>query len=182
MPSRPHPTRRLQPAPFLKCIPQSHHYRMREFSRGKWMQAMKIQTRKEASAAVLELDGRLTAGRGAASLAETVDTLLERGFMDIVLNLQHVGLADCAGIGQLVNCRCKTRARGGSLKLACPHRRLGELLRLFRLEPVFEVFETERAALDSLAGGYGRAPGLCLGQTPPAAGRLACTMPATRPW
>lgn len=134
---------------------------------------MRIQARKAASVTVLDLDGRLTAGRGAACLTETVDTLLGQGFAKIILNMEHVDLADCAGIGQLVNCYCKTQKQGGGLKLVHVDRRLGDLLRLFRLESLLEVFETERAALASLAAGYVRVSDHHVGPSRPGVNRLA---------
>jgi len=112
---------------------------------------MRIRARNKASVTVLDLDGRLVVGRGAACLTETVDTLLEQGFANIVLNMECVDLVDCAGIGQMVRCFCKAREQGGGLKLAHGGRRLLQLLALFRLESVLETFESEQAAIASFA-------------------------------
>lgn len=112
---------------------------------------MRIQARKDFTVAVLDLEGRLTAGQGVACLNDGVDGLLARGLANIVLNMDLVDIVDCAGIGQLVHSYCKACRQGGSLKLVHVHRRLRDLLELFHLQTYLEVFDSEQSAIPSLA-------------------------------
>ena len=120
---------------------------------------MRIEIRTNGSGvAVVALAGRLTAGPAIACLREQVDDLLRRNLTNIVLNLERVDLVDCAGIGQMIHCLCKARQQGGGLKLGYVHQPLQELLVLFRLESVLETFESEQAAIASLAASHTSAP------------------------
>ncbi len=117
------------------------------------IQAMTIEIKiNGSSVAIANLVGRLIAGVAATCLQDQVDDLLRRNFTKIVLNMECVDLVDCAGIGQMVSCLCKAKRRGGGLRLVHVRRRLRELLALLRLESVFETFESEQAAVSSLAG------------------------------
>ena len=111
---------------------------------------MRIQTTKDAAFAVLELEGRLTAGHDAGCLSDTVDVLLTQGIQHIFLDMHLVDLVDCAGIGQLVRCYLRARGRGGSLMLIRARPRLHHLLRLFRLQDHLKVFESRPAAVGGL--------------------------------
>jgi|SRR5262249_45131348 len=108
--------------------------------------------------AVASLVGRLTAGVAVDCFHEQVDELLRLKFTKIVLDMERVDLLDCAGIGQIVNCLCKVRMQGGGLRLVHVHRRFRELLALLRLDSVLEVFESEQAAVTSLARIHADAP------------------------
>jgi anti-sigma B factor antagonist len=120
---------------------------------------MNIQVKVEASVvAVLALEGRLIAGAGAATLMHAVEAILERGYVNIVLDLRRVEKIDCSGIGQLVNCYHKTGQRGGYLMLAHADPRLRKLLEMFRLDSVLEMYESERDAVASVSGSPSRAP------------------------
>ncbi|MCP5112141.1 MAG: STAS domain-containing protein [bacterium] len=112
---------------------------------------LKIHVRNiSATAAVLNLEGRLTAGSNSVRLEVEVDGLVARKLVNLVINMRHVDLIDCAGIGKLLCCRAKTREQGGGMRLAHVNRRLRQLFELFRLDSVLEGFESERAAIASL--------------------------------
>ena len=42
------------------------------------------------------------------------------GIHQLIVDLEQVSFLDCAGIGILVNTRCRVQAHGGSLKLVRP--------------------------------------------------------------
>ncbi len=139
---------------------------------------MRIQAKTNGSAiAVLDLDGRLTAGLGVARLREKVNTLLDEGFNNVVLNMRCVDLVDCAGIGLLANCYSKTRKKGGSLKLVEADHRLRHLLEVFGLESHLEVCESERRAVENLVVTPSRAPARHPAPVRPRADRCAALMP-----
>jgi len=148
----------------LKCFVSATHYRMKGTSQRLLASvagtlAMRIEVRtNRSSVAVVDLAGKLTAGAAIACLHDNVGDLLRRNFTNIVLNMQSVDLVDCAGIGQMVNCLCQAREQGGNLKLVHAHRRLRELLVLFRLESVLETLESEQAAIASITVSHAGAP------------------------
>ena len=143
---------------------------------------MRIQGRNNGSAvAVLDLEGRLTAGADAACLGDAVDALLKQKRVNVVLNMRRVHLVDCAGIGRILNCHSKTRRRGGCLKLVHADERLRRLLELLCLKPVLEIFESEQTAVASLMASQSGAPAWRLVPFRPGADQRSVLIPITRP-
>ncbi len=119
---------------------------------------MEVEIRTGAAgAAVAVLTGKLTAGPAVARLGEEIGNLLQRNLTDILLDMDKVEVIDCAGLAQIINCFCQVRARGGRLKLQRIRRSLGELLQLFRLDSVLEVYESDQVP-GSVAAGRSGAP------------------------
>jgi anti-sigma B factor antagonist len=108
---------------------------------------MEIMTRREADAAVVGVDGNLTAGGPDETLLDAVTDLLDSGCRRIVIDLSSAGYVDSAGMGCLVRCFQRCGDVDGELRLAGVSSRLLSLLRLARLTDVFVIFDTVEAAL-----------------------------------
>jgi len=110
---------------------------------------MNARCRMVGNVAVIDLSGRMTGLDSPGTLKDQVVSALGGGHRDIVLNLGQLSFVDSSFIGELVS-SCLTVARiGGTLKLACPVRRVQELLFITRLATIIESFETENAAIAS---------------------------------
>ena len=115
---------------------------------------MDIRQRTVGDIAVLDVIGRMVLGE------RTNDTLfrnavaeqLSAGKGQLVVNLQQVTQVDTSGLTALVTAHVTAAKRGGALKLANPATRIRELLDITRLNTLFEVFDTEDAALASFRG------------------------------
>jgi anti-sigma B factor antagonist len=106
-----------------------------------------VYSREVKGIAILELKGRLMLGDGTRILRDQVcETLGGRG---VVLNLARVSHLDSAGLGELISARDAVVARGGHLKLTGLHRRIADLMKVTRIYCVFDVFESEAAAIES---------------------------------
>lgn len=105
-----------------------------------------INVREDRGATVLDLHGRLTLGGPSSELRDHVRELSRRGSR-IVLNFAGVDYVDSGGLGDLVGCHALVRNGGGHLKLVNLHRRLDDLVRLTRLDAVFEICASEDTAL-----------------------------------
>jgi anti-sigma B factor antagonist len=60
-----------------------------------------------------------------------------------------VSYIDSGGLGTLVALYTTARSAGGSIKLANLTERVGDLLQVTKLLTVFEVFDSEKGALES---------------------------------
>ena len=78
--------------------------------------------------------------------------MLAAGQKKIVLNLADVSYIDSAGLGALVAAHHSARTQGASLKLAHLGQKFQEILQVTKLLTVFEVHDTEAAAVHSFAG------------------------------
>ncbi|HZE90052.1 MAG TPA: STAS domain-containing protein [Verrucomicrobiae bacterium] len=110
---------------------------------------LKINTREVKGVKVIDLNGKITIGKGDLILREAVDQALKEGPGSIILNLASVSYMDSAGIGELVACYKRVLERKGKMKLVNPAGRVQDLLALTKLDEYFDTFSTEQEAIAS---------------------------------
>ncbi len=71
--------------------------------------------------------------------------------LKLLVDMGGVSIVDSAGLGELVGCAAVVRNRGGRLKLLKLPKRIGELVKMARLETLFEIYESEDAAVESFS-------------------------------
>ena len=98
---------------------------------------------------VVDIGGRITLGEGSALLRKTIRELLDDGRTKIVINLADVNYIDSSGIGELVSSFTTVSNQGGALKLLNLTKKIQELLAITKLLTVFQVFDSEQAAVSS---------------------------------
>jgi len=103
---------------------------------------------------IIDLIGRITIGDPAALLRDTVRREAEKN-PRLLLNFAGVDFIDSAGLGELVGCYTTVLNRRGALRLMNLQPRLKELLKMTRLDKLFEVYDDEQTALDSFGRGSG---------------------------
>ncbi|HZI92941.1 MAG TPA: STAS domain-containing protein [Patescibacteria group bacterium] len=112
---------------------------------------MKATTRDVGKVTVIDLNGKITIGKGDLILREAIDNALKEGKSRLLLNLEKVSYMDSAGIGELVACFKRVVEKKGILKLVNPEGRVQDLLALTKLDEYFETFQSESEALASFA-------------------------------
>jgi anti-sigma B factor antagonist len=100
-------------------------------------------------AAVLVLDGELMGGPDARLLTEKLHELAEAGQKRIVLDLAAVDRINSSGLGILIGGLTALRNKGGDLKLVRVGKKPLELLRITKLERIFEIHPDEDQAIAS---------------------------------
>src|SRR6187402_1866127 len=108
---------------------------------------MEIVERHVGNVTILALKGRLELDDGDVILRNHVDGLVAQGRVNVILDLTDVTRMDSAGIGMLVGKYMTVKNRGGMLRLLHLTDRTSRLLHVTRLETVFEMFESEDAAV-----------------------------------
>jgi anti-sigma B factor antagonist len=98
--------------------------------------------------AIIELTGRISILQ--PLLVRLVEVLVERGDRYFVLDLERVSYVDSFGLGQLCGIYTVARSRGGDVKLLRPDARMKQLLRMTKLNTVFQSFEQECEAIASM--------------------------------
>lgn len=109
---------------------------------------LKLSTRHVKGILVVDCAGRIVFGEESAELRDTVKKLLSET-KQIVLNLSGVNYIDSGGLGTLVALYTTAKNGGGAIKLANLTQRVGDLLQVTKLLTIFEVYDTEEAAVDS---------------------------------
>lgn len=113
------------------------------------MAQLSITQREAGDVTILDLSGKITIGEGSVQLRETVRQLLEGGRKKILLNLGDVSYVDSSGIGELVSSYTTANKSEGQLKLLNLTKKIQDLLAITKLLTVFEIHESEDAALGS---------------------------------
>ena len=113
------------------------------------MAGLIISERQVGEVTILNLSGDITFGEGNVALRNAIRRLIGEGKRKILLNLGSVFYVDSSGIGELVSGFIAVTRADGQLKLSNLSRRIRELLAITNLLTVFDVLETEDAALDN---------------------------------
>jgi anti-sigma B factor antagonist len=111
---------------------------------------MILATRQVGDTTIVDLDGRLTMGEPAAALRAAIRRELEAGRRKFVINLAGCEFTDSAGMCELATALVRIHNAGGQLRLLKPTKRVQELLRISRLQPVFVLHQEEADALESM--------------------------------
>jgi anti-sigma B factor antagonist len=112
---------------------------------------LKITNYEVDGVAVEVLNGRIVLGEESNGLREKIKSLLATGQKKIVLNMDNVTYIDSSGLGTLVASHESARKQGAALKLANLGSKFREILQLTKLVTVFELCDSEAAAIKSFS-------------------------------
>ena len=117
---------------------------------------MQCITRQSDDVTILDLAGRLSLGEAVAFgpgsgivLSETVRDLVKNGQKSILLNLAGVTYVDSSGVGQLTGALTSAHRQGATLKLLNPTTRVLDLLKMSKLDTIFDIRDDEASAVAS---------------------------------
>ena len=111
---------------------------------------MQLEQRIAGNVAIITINGDITLNKGGdVLLKDKVQSLIQQGQKNIVVDLGGVSYVDSAGLGQLVQAYATTKNKGGALKLLNVTKRLKDLLVVTKLLTVFDTFDDEKSALSS---------------------------------
>lgn len=99
----------------------------------------------------MTLDGRIVLGEEGNALREKLKNLIAMGKKQIVVNMKLITSVDSSGLGTLFAAHLSAEAQGASLKLCDLGCRFQEVLQTTKLGTVFQVCNTEAAALKSFS-------------------------------
>ena len=106
-----------------------------------------VSVRQIPGAAIATFSGKLALDDGCLLLRETIRAFLDAGQLRILLNLERLDFLDSAGLGELVRTHVAVRARGGQLTLINPSRNVRQLLRVTKVDQVFDIAPDDLSAL-----------------------------------
>jgi anti-sigma B factor antagonist len=110
---------------------------------------MTTSIRQVGGGTVVDINGRIVLGEESAALRDLVCDLLSKGQKQILFNLGDVNYIDSAGLGYLVSAFSSVRKQGGELKLLNLTSKVHDVLQITRLYTVFDVLDSEAAAVNS---------------------------------
>ena len=98
---------------------------------------------------VVTLDGRIVLGEESNSLREKLKSMLAEGKKKIVLNMVNIKYIDSSGLGTLVAAHVSAKTQGASVRLCNLGKKFHEIMQITKLLTIFDVYDTEAAAVSS---------------------------------
>ena len=108
-----------------------------------------LTERQIGAVTVLDLVGKLTIDHDAQRLKDKINSLIQQGRTQIVVNLTDVSYIDSGGLGHLVASYGSVVKTNGGLKLLGVSKRNHDLLSITRLVTLFDAYDSEKEALES---------------------------------
>jgi anti-sigma B factor antagonist len=113
---------------------------------------LKLTSHDVDRVSVVALDGRIVLGEESTALREKLKGLIAAGNQKIVLNMDNVTYIDSAGLGTLIAAHVSAKNHGASVRLCHLGKKFHEVLQITKLLTVFDVYDTQAAAISSFAG------------------------------
>lgn len=119
---------------------------------------MDVTVKMRDGVAIARLGGKLAAGVGDRQLRDLIDELLADNRKRILLDLSNVSGIDSSGVGELVAGLRVARGLGAELKILKANERVHRILDLTQVLPLFDVHESEDAAVAAFGAAAGTGP------------------------
>jgi anti-sigma B factor antagonist len=110
---------------------------------------MEITRRQVGDVVVLDLEGKLTIGKGDVVLRGAFVDELDVGQRKLVVNLDNVKVIDSSGLGELIRCKVTASEKEADVKLLHVNLKARKLITMAQLVGVFEMFDDEEMAVKS---------------------------------
>jgi anti-anti-sigma factor len=110
---------------------------------------MKIKQHRREGVPVIELHGKLEGGPDNEKLLDIISKLAEDGELEAVVKLNKVPFISSTGLGILIRARSRFLPHGGVLRMCELTGRHLSLLAITQTQLLFEVYETEKDALEA---------------------------------
>jgi anti-sigma B factor antagonist len=108
--------------------------------------SLALESRRVGDVVVVKCRGRIVEGDESTALHQQLAGILVDHPL-IVLHLEQVDFVDSSGLGLLVRFLSRARAAHGGLKLCAVPGRIHEILRITRLQGIFDAYESEADAV-----------------------------------
>ena len=108
-----------------------------------------VRDRLLGTVSVIDLRGPFMGSVAVHGLNDRIWTLLSQDAKEFAINLTEVSDIDSSGLGGLAEAYNQVTGAGGEIKFFGAPTRVERLLQRTRLDTIFELYVSERAALDS---------------------------------
>ena len=108
---------------------------------------MDLDVRQSGNICTLKVKGPLKSGSSVDELNRAVQSALNSGHVNIVLNLEAMPVLDSSGIGAVVNALRRAKKAGGDVKLVNPSPFAEKTFKMVGILNLFTVYDTEGRAV-----------------------------------
>jgi anti-sigma B factor antagonist len=112
---------------------------------------MEIKEELFGNVNVVYLEGSLKGGSEVSKLHGAIKKSLDKKTDKIVVDLKDVHWMGSVGIGILICCLTAVKNAGGDMKLSSLNDKIHDLLRITKLEKIFEIYPDAKTAASSFS-------------------------------
>ena len=112
---------------------------------------MDLKIQEKEGIVIIRIIGKTLGGPDATQVSEKMHELINNGKSKLVVDMASVERMNSSGLGILIGCLMAVRKKHGDIRLFRLQEKPKELLRMTKLNCVFEVFEKEDEAVESFS-------------------------------
>jgi anti-sigma B factor antagonist len=112
---------------------------------------MDLKIQEKDGIVIIRVVGKTLGGPDATRVSEKMHELINGGKSKLAVDMSSVERMNSSGLGILIGCLMAVRKKNGDVRLFQVQEKPKELLRMTKLNCVFEVFESEDEAVESFA-------------------------------
>ncbi len=112
---------------------------------------MELVERTVDGVMIIELKGDVLGGPDANKLTSRIREILADGQNQIVLDLKGVEYMNSSGLGMLTSAQANVKKEEGQVKFSNPSERIESLLKITKLNTIFETYPSVEDAVQSFA-------------------------------
>ena len=107
-----------------------------------------IIVNREKNISILRINGKII-GEASNTLKHEIDEQKRNGAGNIILDLSAVPLMDSTALGKIIKALASLKKEGMRLVLLNPQEAVSNVLRITRLDTIFEVYYDEQKAIST---------------------------------
>lgn len=111
---------------------------------------MNYELSEQSGVVIIALTGKIMGGPEATEINDKINHLIDEGKLNIIIDLDHVEWMNSSGLGILIGAVTILKNNGGALRLVHVSDRIQNLLKITKLNSVFEVSESLDKAISDL--------------------------------
>lgn len=116
------------------------------------MYSFQYEKVEKPNGCLLKMKGRLMDQTAHEEIKHYVDSMIASGKNNLLVDLTNLEYMNSMGLNLLIQLQTKIRVAGGKMSLACPNKKVRELIELTKLNSLFNIFETLSEALSEWEG------------------------------
>jgi len=110
---------------------------------------MNINQSPQGEVMILQVSGKIMGGPDYEKFHNEIKSLINDGYVDILLNMSRVTWINSTGLGILVSAFHTLKKNGGVMKICDVSTRIDNILNVTQLKLVFDTYDSQADALAS---------------------------------
>ena len=98
---------------------------------------------------ILKLSGNIVGGPESITVNQTLSNLIDDKKVNVILDLSGIDFMNSSGLGVIIHSANQLKQNSGSLKLANVSDKIKHIMKITKLDSVFDSYESVESAVNS---------------------------------